>query len=121
MKRVLLFILPILVIITAGLVVLGIVQVRSVRERMQACIICDRERNFVAVTERIAGLKEPDREYLKLAIETKAGRGELKRAGEYQLDRHIEPVRNKFLLTHHLRDYMLLFLSLYHADDIVYL
>jgi trehalose synthase len=32
-----------------------------------------------------------------------------------------EHIRNNFLLTRHLRDYMLLFLSLYHAEDIVYL
>jgi len=32
-----------------------------------------------------------------------------------------EHVRNNFLLTRHLKDYMLLFLSLYHQDDLVYL
>jgi trehalose synthase len=32
-----------------------------------------------------------------------------------------EHIRNNFLLTRHLKDYMLLFLSLYHADDVVYL
>jgi len=32
-----------------------------------------------------------------------------------------EHIRNNFLLTRHLRDYMLLFLSLYHGEDIVYL
>ncbi|MDI6606600.1 MAG: glycosyltransferase [Candidatus Omnitrophota bacterium] len=32
-----------------------------------------------------------------------------------------EHVRNSFLITRHLRDYMLLFLSLYHPEDIVYL
>jgi trehalose synthase len=32
-----------------------------------------------------------------------------------------EHVRNNFLLTRHLRDYMLLFLSLYHKEDVVYL
>ncbi|MDD2702492.1 MAG: glycosyltransferase [Candidatus Omnitrophica bacterium] len=32
-----------------------------------------------------------------------------------------EHIRNNFLLTRHLRDYMLLFLSLYHGDDVVYL
>lgn len=32
-----------------------------------------------------------------------------------------EHIRNNFLLTRHLRDYMLLFLSLYHPEDIVYL
>ncbi len=32
-----------------------------------------------------------------------------------------EHVRNNFLLTRHLRDYMLLFLSLYYSEDIVYL
>lgn len=32
-----------------------------------------------------------------------------------------EHIRNNFLITRHLRDYMLLFLSLYHQGDIVYL
>lgn len=32
-----------------------------------------------------------------------------------------EHIRNNFLLTRHLRDYMLLFLSLYHPEDVVYL
>jgi trehalose synthase len=32
-----------------------------------------------------------------------------------------EHIRNNFLVTRHLRDYMLLFLSLYHTEDIVYL
>ena len=32
-----------------------------------------------------------------------------------------EHVRNNFLLTRHLRDYMLVFLSLYHPEDIVYM
>jgi len=32
-----------------------------------------------------------------------------------------EHIRNNFLLTRHLRDYMLLFLSLYHTEDVVYL
>jgi trehalose synthase len=32
-----------------------------------------------------------------------------------------ENIRNNFLLIRHLRDYMLLFLSLYHTEDVVYL
>lgn len=32
-----------------------------------------------------------------------------------------ENIRNNFLLTRHLMDYMLLFLSLYHTEDVVYL
>ena len=32
-----------------------------------------------------------------------------------------EHIRNNFLITRHLRDYMLLFLSLYHKEDVVYL
>jgi trehalose synthase len=31
-----------------------------------------------------------------------------------------EHIRNNFLLTRHLRDYLLLFLSLYHADNVVF-
>ncbi len=32
-----------------------------------------------------------------------------------------EHIRNNFLLTRHIRDYILLFLSMYHKDDVVYL
>lgn len=32
-----------------------------------------------------------------------------------------EHIKNNFLLTRHLKDYMLLFLSLYHPEDVVYL
>jgi trehalose synthase len=32
-----------------------------------------------------------------------------------------EHIRNNFLITRHIRDYMLLFLSLYHGEDVVYL
>ncbi len=32
-----------------------------------------------------------------------------------------EHIRNNFLVTRHLRDYMLLFLSLYHPEDVIYL
>ncbi|MFH0771133.1 MAG: glycosyltransferase [Candidatus Omnitrophota bacterium] len=32
-----------------------------------------------------------------------------------------EHIKNNFLITRHLRDYMLLFLSLYHPEDVVYL
>ena len=136
MKRVLLLILPILVIIATGLVVLGIVQVRSVREkllddlmrkartvsestafsardilennnveeanrlvesfqlreRMQGCILYNREFNIVAITERIAAWRDPNREYLKLVAETRTARGDLERFGEYQVYRYIQPV-----------------------------
>ena len=32
-----------------------------------------------------------------------------------------EHIKNNFLLTRHLKEYLLLFLSLYHGDDVVYL
>jgi len=32
-----------------------------------------------------------------------------------------ERIRNNFLITRHIRDYLLLFLSLYHKEDVVYL
>lgn len=136
MKRVLFFVLPILVIIAAGLTVLGFVQVRSVRERLmddlmrkartvaestefsardilkknnlkeanrlvesfqrreltQGCVLYDHEINVVAVTERIAGWKEPDKSYLKLVLETKTARGQLEQFGEYPVYRYVLPV-----------------------------
>ncbi len=31
-----------------------------------------------------------------------------------------EHIRNNFLITRHIKDYLLLFLSLYHRDDVVH-
>jgi trehalose-6-phosphate synthase len=136
MKRVLIFILPVLVIIAAGLTSLGIIQVRSVRERLmddlmrkartvaestgfsardilekndrkeagrlvesfqrrerlQGCILYDRDLNVVAVTERIAGWREPDKAYLKLVLETGTARGALEHLGGYPVYRYLQPV-----------------------------
>ncbi len=136
MKRALIVLLPILVIITAGLTVLGVIQVRSVRERLmddlmrkartvaestafpardilaradsaeaarlvesfqrrerlQGCILYDRDLRLVAVTERIAGVKEPSKAHLKLVLETKAARGDLVQFGDYPVYRYLQPV-----------------------------
>jgi len=136
MKRALLFILPVLVVITAALTAFGVIQVRSVREkllddlmrkarvvaesvefsardilakndlqgaerlvesfqrreRLQGCILYDREAAVVAVTERIAGLKGRDASYLKIILATKTPRGALEQYQEYSVYRYLLPV-----------------------------
>jgi len=32
-----------------------------------------------------------------------------------------EHIKNNFLITRHIRDYLLLFISLYHEEDVIYL
>ncbi|MFZ1946901.1 MAG: hypothetical protein WAW06_05095, partial [bacterium] len=136
MKRVLLFALPALAVIGVGLTVLGIVQVRSVkeklmddlmrkarnvaesiefsahdvlasadadgarrlvesfqkRERLQGCILYDRDLNVMAVTERIAGWQERDTTALAASIETKLARGSLDGIDGYSIYRYVLPV-----------------------------
>jgi len=139
MKRVLLFVLPVLIIIAAGFAVMGFFQVRSVRERLmddlarkartvaestafsareilenddvdgakklvesfqrrerlQGCILYDRNIEVVAVTERIAGWKEVDRARLKLLLETGTSLGELEQLGEHPMYRYVQPLSSE--------------------------
>jgi trehalose-6-phosphate synthase len=135
-KRLLLFMLPILVIVTAGFAVLGILQVRSVRERllddlmrkartvaestefsareilksknqkeaerlaesfqkrdrMQGCILYDRDGRAIAVTERVAALQKSTPSFLKLVLDTGSPRGALEQHGEQVVYRYVQPV-----------------------------
>jgi trehalose-6-phosphate synthase/HAMP domain-containing protein len=135
-KRLLMLLLPILIVVAAGFTVLGIVQVRSVRERLlddlmrkaravaestefsareilrtgdrkeagrlaesfqrrewlQGCIIYDRAGKVIAITERIAALGKSDAVFLKLVLDTRAGRGVLEQTGEYPVYRYVQPV-----------------------------
>jgi trehalose-6-phosphate synthase len=136
MKRALLLILPVLIVITAGITILGVIQVRTVRERslddlmrkartvaesinfsvrdilekndgeeatrlvesfqrrerLQGCILYDREGAVVAVTERIASWKKEEPSYLKLVLATKSPRGDLERSDGYSVYRYLLPV-----------------------------
>jgi trehalose-6-phosphate synthase len=136
MKRALLLTLPVLIVISAALTILGIVQVRTMRERflddlmrkartvaesidfsvrdilekndigeakrlvesfqrrerLQGCILYDKEGVVVAVTERIASWKKDDPSYLKLVLATKSPRGDLERSDGYSVYRYLLPV-----------------------------
>ncbi|MBU0600443.1 cache domain-containing protein [bacterium] len=136
MKRILLFILPILIIIAMGFTIFGIFQVRFTeeklmddlrrkaksvaessgfsakhifidnnlksanrlvesfqkRERIQGCVIYDKEGEILAITERFSDWKEKDKPYLKDIIETKNPRGSLEKFREYSVYSYILPV-----------------------------
>ncbi len=126
MKRLLLYILPILFIVAAGVTVFGVVQIRSEqerlerelqrkviavaegvgmsaqhaiatkelksaktlvesfqnRERLQGCVIYDRELKPLAVTERIAAWGQNDTNWLKTVLASGRAQGTTKRFGD---------------------------------------
>jgi len=136
MKRILLFILPILIIVAIVFTVFGIFQVRFTeerlmddlcrkarsvdeslelsarhifinndlksasrlvesfqkRERLQGCVLYDKEGQIIAITERISDWKDKDKPYIKEIIETKNPRGALEKFREYSVYSYILPV-----------------------------
>ncbi len=136
MKKILLFILPILLIVSAGFAAFGFFQAklqennllddlkrkaRSVdesieisakyiflnndikaanrlvegfqkRERMQGCVLYDKEGNIIAITERIADWRDKDRPYIKEILQNKTPRGNLEKFKEYSFYSYIIPV-----------------------------
>ena len=136
MKRLLIFILPILIIVAIGFTVFGIMQIRFTqeklmddlqrkaravaegiefsartilinndlrsaerlvetfqrRERLQGCIIYDKEGNMLAVTERLSDWRELDKPYLKDVLTDKTSRGALKNFKDYSVYSYIIPV-----------------------------
>ncbi|MEW6008254.1 MAG: trehalose-6-phosphate synthase, partial [Candidatus Omnitrophota bacterium] len=136
MRRILLFILPILIIVAIGFTVSGITQVRFTqerlmddlkrkaksvdeslelavrysllnndlkstnrlvesfqkRERLQGCVIYDKEGQILAITERIADWREKDKPYLKEILTTKNPRGSLEIFKDYSVYSYILPV-----------------------------
>ncbi|MDD5044197.1 MAG: trehalose-6-phosphate synthase [Candidatus Omnitrophica bacterium] len=136
MKRLLIFILPILIIVAIGFTVFGIMQVRFTeeklmedlqrkaksvaegidfsakailinndlksanrlvesfqkRERLQGCIIYDKEGKILAITERFSDWKEKDKPYLKDILATKVARGALENFKDYSVYSYIIPV-----------------------------
>ena len=136
MKRILLFILPILFIVTAVFAGYGLIQARveeerlmddlkkkakavnesmefsarhifldndlkaasrlvesfQKRERMQGCVIYDKEGKVLAITERISDWKDKDRSYLNDVLATKSSRGALEKFREYSVYSYILPV-----------------------------
>jgi trehalose 6-phosphate synthase len=136
MKRILLFILPILIIVAIVFTLFGIFQVsfteerlmddlrrkaKSVdeslelsarhifinndlksasrlvesfqkRERLQGCVLYDKEGQIIAITERISDWKDKDKPYIKDVLTTKNPRGALEKFREYSVYSYILPV-----------------------------
>jgi len=136
MRRVLLFILPILIIVSVAFTLFGFFQTRleeekliddlkrkartvaesmelsvkhvllandlknadylaekfETRERLQGCVIYNKDGNIIALTKRFADWKEKDKPYLKDIIEHKVPRGELEKFKDYQVYSYILPV-----------------------------
>lgn len=136
MKRVLLFILPILILVALGFTISGIMQARFTedrlmddlkrkarsvaegqelavryilvnndlkqanrlvdtfqkRERLQGCVIYDKDGQILAITERFSDLKERERPYLKDILLSKNPRGALEMFKEYSVYSYIMPV-----------------------------
>ncbi|MDP2940402.1 MAG: trehalose-6-phosphate synthase [Candidatus Omnitrophota bacterium] len=136
MKRILLFILPILIIVAAAFTIFGIFQVRfeeeklmddlqrkaravaeSVelaarfaivnndlkiaarvvesfqgRERLQGCIIYDKDGQMLAITKRISNLQQEMRPYIKENLSSKAPRSSLEKLKDYSVYSYILPI-----------------------------
>ncbi len=138
MKRILLFILPILIIVALGFTVSGIMQVRftqerlmddlkrkaktvdeslelsaqyilanndlraakrlvesfQTRERLQGCVIYDKNGEVIAITERFSGWKNKDKPYLKDILVAKGPRAGVETFQDYTVYSYILPVVN---------------------------
>jgi len=136
MKRLLIFVLPILIIVAIGFTVFGIMQIRFTqeklmddlqrkarsvaegiefsakailinndlksanrlvesfqkRERLQGCIIYDKEGKILAITERFSDWQELEKPYLKDILANKLARGALKNFKDYSIYSYIIPV-----------------------------
>ena len=136
MRRVLLFILPILIIISVVFTIFGVFQVRfeeekliddlkrktksiaesmelsvkhvlisgdlrnanylvekfETRERLQGCVIYDKEGQVLSITKRFAEWKEKDKPYLKEALTNKNPRGELEKFKDYSVYSYVLPI-----------------------------
>lgn len=136
MKRILLFILPILIIVCVAFAAFGIFQVRfeeeklmddlkrktksiaesidlsvrhvllnndlkvadflverfESRERLQGCIIYNKDAEIVAITRRFSAWKDKEKPYLKDILASKIPRGELEKFREFTVYSYILPV-----------------------------
>jgi trehalose 6-phosphate synthase len=136
MKRILLFILPILIIVAAAFTAFGIVQVRfeeekliddvqrkaksiaesmelsvkhvlenndlknanylvekfQTRERLQGCVIYDKEGNVFTITRRFLDWKEKRKPYLSEVIKTRQPRGGIEQFKEYTVYSYVLPI-----------------------------
>jgi trehalose 6-phosphate synthase len=136
MKRILLFVLPILIIVSAAFTIFGIFQVRfeeekliddlkrkaksitesmelsvkhvlltgdlknanylvekfETREKLQGCVIYDKEGQILAITKRFADWKEKERLYINEVLTNRAPRGEIEKFKGYSLYSYVLPV-----------------------------
>ena len=135
-KRILLFSLPILIIVSVAFAVFGVFQARSIqerlvdevqrkakavaesmelsagqilatrdlkkaqrlierfetRERLQGCVLYDREGKLFVITKRFAQWKDQQKPYLAEVISEKKPHGELARFGDYTVYSYVHPV-----------------------------
>ena len=136
MRRLLLFILPILLIVAIGFTIFGIMQIRFTeerliddlqkkakavdesiefsarniflnndlksanrlvesfqkRERLQGCVVYDKDGKILAITERIADWKEKEKPYLADVVANKTPRGALEKFRDSSVYSYILPV-----------------------------
>jgi len=136
MRRVLLFILPILIVVAAAFTLFGYFQVRfeeerllddlkrkskhiaesmelsargvfvakdmrnanylaekfETRERLQGCVLYDKDGNIIAITKRFNDWREKDKPYLKDLLLNKTPRGELEKFKDYTVYSYILPI-----------------------------
>lgn len=138
MKRLLLFLLPLLIVIAGALTIFGIFQVRfeeekllddlkrkaktvaesielsvqqvlesgnmrnaqrlverfQARERLQGCVIYDKDGQILAVTERFSDWKDKKKPYIKELLTGKEARGSIEKFKQYTVYSYILPVPN---------------------------
>ncbi|MBI4845638.1 MAG: trehalose-6-phosphate synthase [Candidatus Omnitrophica bacterium] len=136
MKRIFLFIFPILIVIAAAFTIFGYFHVRveeekliddlkrkskhiaesmelsarvvflakdmrnanylaekfETRERLQGCVLYDKDGNIIAITKRFSDWKEKDKPYLKDLLLSKIPRGELEKFKESTVYSYIYPI-----------------------------
>jgi len=136
MRRIFIFILPILIIITGAFTVFGIFQVRfeeerllddlkrkakavaegidlavkhvllegnlksanyivekfETRERLQGCVIYDKEGKIFAITKRFSDWQQKEKPYLKEVFENKTARGNIEQFKDYLVYSYVLPV-----------------------------
>ncbi|MDD5680554.1 MAG: hypothetical protein PHI59_04875, partial [Candidatus Omnitrophica bacterium] len=136
MKRILLFVMPILIIVAVAFTISAFMQVRFTedrlmddlkrkaktvdesvevsaryilanndsraanrlvesfqkRERMQGCVLYDKDGQILAITERISDWKQKDKPYIKDILSTKMPRGALEHFGDSSVYSYILPV-----------------------------
>lgn len=129
MKRILLFILPILIIVASAFTIFGVIQVRfeeeklmddlkrkaktvaesielsaryillnndlrqanrlvesfQRRERLQGCVLYNKEGNILAITQRISDWEQKEKPYLKEHLTKRESRGALEKFREYSV------------------------------------